>query len=234
MKFTRTSWVGTLAATALACFALPQAHAVCGVPAPVLRPSRFELLPASPLLRTAAWEDEEAGSIVGFWHVKFVSKGSGKVAPDGAEIDAGYSQWHSDHTEIMNSGGRSPLVGDFCLGVWKQVGERTFKLNHFAAGWDATASNLVGPANIRETLTVDRDGQCFTGTFTIDQYTEAGNLVVHLQGIITGTRMNVTTPPTSVLKQSREIKAGIATAASSAGRLAHAAASHGQPTSASW
>jgi len=65
-------------------------------------------------------------SIVGFWHVKFVSDGistgiPGGV-PKGAEVDAGYSQWHSDGTEIMNSGGRAPNTGDFCLGVWAKVG----------------------------------------------------------------------------------------------------------------
>ncbi len=164
---------------------------------PAARPSSFELQSGRPRLLNASLEFLEPG-IVGFWHVKFISKGSGSVAPDGAEIDAGYSQWHSDHTEIMNSGGRSPLMGDFCLGVWKQTGERTYRLNHFAAGYDSTGLNLIGPANIKEYITLDRDCDSFTGTFTIDQYTEAGNVAVHLQGTITGTRITVNTPPTSV------------------------------------
>jgi hypothetical protein len=201
MKLNRTFCVANLAALALALFALPSAHAVCGVPKMAATPSSFHPQLGRPHLLNAAYNPfEEFGEqrIVGFWHVKFVSKGSGASAADGKEIDAGYSQWHSDHTEIMNSAGRSPLMGDFCLGVWKQVGERTYLLNHFAAGWDGNGMNLIGPANIRETVTVDRDGDSFKGTFTIDQYTEAGNVAIHFQGTITGTRITVSTPPTSI------------------------------------
>jgi len=38
-------------------------------------------------------------AIVGFWHVKFISKGTGFI-PDGTVVDMGFSQWHSDGTEI--------------------------------------------------------------------------------------------------------------------------------------
>ena len=71
------------------------------------------------LVAPAGQDDPDSGSqtIVGFWHVKFVSEGSEGI-PDGTEVDAGYSQWHSDGTEIMNSAGRSPITGSFCLGVW--------------------------------------------------------------------------------------------------------------------
>jgi len=44
----------------------------------------------------------EEVSIVGFWHVKFVSEGTTGI-PDGTIIDMGFSQWHSDGTEILNS-----------------------------------------------------------------------------------------------------------------------------------
>jgi len=150
-------------------------------------------------------------SIVGFWHVKFVSDGistgiPGGV-PKGAEVDAGYSQWHSDGTEIMNSGGRAPNTGDFCLGVWAKVGARQYKLNHFAAAWDPTkgavgpagpAGELIGPAHIQEEVTLGPGGDRFAGSFSIDQYDESGNLLVHLEGKITGTRINVDTPESSV------------------------------------
>jgi len=134
---------------------------------------------------------------VGFWHVKFVSKGSAGI-PDGAEVDAGYSQWHSDGTEIMNSAGRSPITSNFCLGVWTKVGERKYKLNHFATAWDPTGSTLIGPANIQEEVTLSADGCKFSGTFTIDQYTEAGNRLAHVVGDITGTRITVDTPSQSI------------------------------------
>jgi hypothetical protein len=141
-------------------------------------------------------QDDGTG-IVGFWHVKFVSEGSQGI-PDGTEIDAGYSQWHSDGTEIMNSGGRSPITGDFCLGVWKSLGNSKYKLNHFAAAWDSTGSNLIGPANIKESITLAPNGSKFSGAFTIDQYDESGNNLAHVQGNITGTRIGVYTKEQSI------------------------------------
>jgi hypothetical protein len=149
-------------------------------------------VPASLLMVS----DGEAG-IVGFWHVKFVSKGSEGI-PDGTEIDAGYSQWHSDGTEIMNSGGRSPLTGDFCLGVWEQVGADTYKLNHFGASWNATGSELVGPGRIQEEVTLASNKKSFSGTFMINQYSESGTLLAHVQGMVTGTRIDVNTTASSI------------------------------------
>jgi hypothetical protein len=150
-------------------------------------------------------------SIVGFWHVKFVSDGISTGIPGGipkgAEVDAGYSQWHSDGTEIMNSGGRAPNTGDYCLGVWAKVGVRRYKLNHFGAAWDPTkgavgpagpAGELIGPGHIQEEVTLHPGGDSFTGSFSTDQYDESGNLLVHLEGKITGTRINVNTPESSV------------------------------------
>jgi hypothetical protein len=136
-------------------------------------------------------------SIVGFWHVKFISEGT-KGIPDGTEIDAGYAQWHSDGTEIMNSAGRSPITGDFCLGVWQKLGNLKYILNHFAAAWDATGANLIGPGNIRESITLDPDGAHFSGTFTIDQYTEAGKRLAHVQGNITAKRIYPGSVPESI------------------------------------
>ncbi len=154
--------------------------------------------------------DDEV-SIIGFWHVKFFSDGvtfgvPGGLPP-GAEVDAGFSQWHSDGTEIMNSGHFAPNESNFCLGVWEQTGLREYKLNHFATFWDPTkgtvgpagpTGELVGPADVHETVTLAPNGESFAGTFTIDQYDESLNLLEHLQGKITGTRITVSTPPSSI------------------------------------
>ena len=78
---------------------------------------RAGYLPASFALRD---DDSEDASIVGLWQVTFTSKGTSGI-PDGTVVDAGYATWHSDGTEIMNSG-RPPITGSFCMGVWKQVG----------------------------------------------------------------------------------------------------------------
>ncbi len=184
----------------------PVAGAQCGgLVMPHVHPSAGAGQAAMPqLLRagllTVGDEDNQEAAIVGFWHVKFVV-GSGSSAQT---IDAGYSQWHADGTEIMNSGGRAPITSNFCLGVWKQVGYRQYKLNHLAAAWDPTpATNapngtLMGPAQIQEFVTVGPGGNHFTGTFTIDQYLENGNLVAHVAGTITGTRITVNTPESSI------------------------------------
>ena len=190
---------------------VPNCLAECGgLTAKLIRPSSFGFNGGHARLVRAALGgggsdlDGDGAPIVGFWHVKFVSDGitSGIPGgiPKGAEVDAGYSQWHSDGTEIMNSGGRAPDTGDFCLGVWQKVGASTYLLNHFAASWDPSkgANGLVGPANIREHVTLAADGQSFWGTFTINQYSETGVKLAHLQGTITGTRITVNTAPSSI------------------------------------
>jgi hypothetical protein len=147
--------------------------------------------------------------IVGMWHVKLVAKSvSGAPVPVGAEIDAGFQQWHSDGTEMLNSG-RPAANSNFCMGVWEQVGPRTFKLNHFAISYtqgpapDAQSgptNTLVGPTSIVEEVTVSPNGNTYTGTFTITDYKEIetshGNSLSWqdtISGTITGTRIDVNT-----------------------------------------
>jgi len=132
----------------------------------------------------------EEVSIVGFWHVKFVSEGTTGI-PDGTIIDMGFSQWHSDGTEILNSS-RPPATSNFCLGVWEKTGNHTYKLNHFALSSDLNG-NLIGPANIREDVTLDASGNSYAGKFTIDQFDLNGNTLAHVAGNISATRITVDT-----------------------------------------
>ena len=141
--------------------------------------------------------DASVDPIVGFWQVTLTAKGNNPGPPDGVVIDKGFSQWHSDGTEILNSS-RAPVTQSFCLGVWKKLASGKYKLNHFPISWDPN-SNLVGVANIREEVTLSADGNTFTGTFTLDQYDQAGNKLVHLIGIVSGTRLTVDTPASAVL-----------------------------------
>jgi len=145
-------------------------------------------------------------TIVGLWKFTFVAKGnSGNPfpvnPPDGTTLDAGYVQWHSDGTEIMNSG-RDPATGSFCLGVWKSIGRSTYKLNHFALSWDATGQScspsqqpgatgcLLGPTNIHEEVTVDHSGNHYDGTLVIDQYDPSGEqLLFELKGTVSADRI---------------------------------------------
>jgi hypothetical protein len=131
------------------------------------------------------------GQIVGFWKFQFVSQGSSGI-PDGAVVDNGFTQWHGDGTEITNSF-RPPSTGNFCLGVWERTGESTYALNHFALGWDSLG-NFIGPVQIKEKVTLSHNSDQFTGTFTIDQFNPTGNVLAHVQGQVTGTRITVDTP----------------------------------------
>jgi hypothetical protein len=190
-------------ALALSLSLVPNSVAECGgTRLAKIRPSSWQFQPGQARLLQAAYvtvsdRRGDSNSIVGFWHVKFIAKGSPGL-PDGTEIDAGYSQWHSDGTEIMNSGARPPLTGDFCLGVWKQMPDGKYRLNHFAASWDSTGTNLIGPAQVREEVTLSSDGNSFSGNFTIDQYDESGKNLGHVQGTITGTRIGVNTKESSI------------------------------------
>ena len=149
-------------------------------------------------LKRQAWHANEFGSaalrlissqdndpITGMWQVTFTS--------DGATIDAGFSVWNADGTEIMNSGDRSPLTSNFCLGVWKSLGNKLYKLNHGAISWDPTGTVQVGPANIVEQVQLSPKGNSFSGTFTITQYDMNKNVLASIAGTITGTRINVDT-----------------------------------------
>jgi hypothetical protein len=127
-------------------------------------------------------------SIVGMWAVKFVSGGK--------QIDFGYSVWHSDGTEFLNSGGRAPATQNYCLGVWTQTGAQTYRLNHLALSYD-TSGNLNGRAQIRENVRLASDGLSFSGPFTIDVFDpKTGTTrLQHVAGTITGKRVTATTTP---------------------------------------
>jgi hypothetical protein len=160
----------------------PEAPGVNG-----FRGVRFVQAAARPSFLPVDWRWDDPAPIVGMWHIQFVVDNG---TPDGIVVDDGFATWHEDGTELMNSG-RAPMTSSFCMGVWKRVGPATFSLNHFALSWDDSGKNFIGPTNIRETVTVDRRGNTYTGNFTITQYlpdgvTPAGGV----SGKVRGTRIN--------------------------------------------
>jgi hypothetical protein len=149
--------------------------------------------------------DHDVDPIVGMWHVKFTAEGNtGSMAPpDGTPIDNAFVQWHSDGTEIMNSG-RPAQDGNFCLGVWKRTGKSSYKLNHFALANDTENApsgigNPAGPTQIGENITLSRDGNSYSGWFTLDAYDTSGKNVAHIIGKISATRITVNTSATCVM-----------------------------------
>jgi hypothetical protein len=202
MKSGNWKIVPALSALALATMFAPYAHAGCGLNTPVRRPASWQPRPqiASPRLVLAALAiDEEAAtphepSMVGTWKEKWIAEaGSSSEFPVGSEFDASYSQWHSDGTEINVSGLRAPLTGDVCLGEWIRTGARTYQMNHFGVSYDSTGANLIGPAHIQQWLTLAPDGNSTSGKFTVVQYDESGNVLAHVNGNVTGTRVTMET-----------------------------------------
>jgi hypothetical protein len=181
------------------------AVAGCGDLASLQGPFEFPQTSLEPRALTASAQPSEAkdssgysrfntASIVGLWKVQLLSKGNGAhnpSIPDGALIDFGYTQWHSDGTEILNSGGHSAASGNFCLGVWGQSGFLTFVLNHFPIAYDPTSGGLVNYIDLREQDTLSPSGDSYTGTFTLDVYTPAGTKVDHVAGTVVATRLTV-------------------------------------------
>jgi hypothetical protein len=132
-------------------------------------------------------------AIVGMWKFSFVAKGNPAPGPaDGTVLDFGYATWHADGTELMNSGARPPQSGDFCMGVWKETAPGTFRLNHYGVAWQPDGSAYLGPANIKEEVTVSDGGRHYAGVFTIDQYDAGGKTVLgHVQGTVSATRVTI-------------------------------------------
>jgi hypothetical protein len=162
--------------------------------------------------------DEEYGPsffhapIVGLWAFKYTSMGNLKTLgiPDGAPIDNGTTGWFADGNEITFSGARNPIVGATCIGVWKQTGERTYALNHIGLSWNPMAPSAApagpgnpgggpgapgGPAFIKQFVTLSRDGQSYTGTFSISQLQPDGKTPAApvIKGTIVATRITVET-----------------------------------------
>ena len=184
------------------------AQAGCGFAPSLLKPNAWNpSTQASPMLQSAYYRPGAEGrflltgddggwpgevGIVGMWRFQL-------LAPNGAVVDDGYVQWHSDGTEIQNSGLHAPITSNFCLGVWKQVGPNSYKLNHFPLAWDATGQSPANAIQLTETVKLT-DKDHYTGTFTLNVYlwtttdslnVAAGGPVATVSGTITATRVTV-------------------------------------------
>ena len=150
-------------------------------------PGRFD---RSWLRSVSDGEADRDDRIVGLWRVIIASKGNGGI-PDGTVLDRGFSQWHADGTEILNSS-RPPVTQSFCLGTWKKVGPSKYVLNHFAISWD-TNNNFAGLGNLRQEVQLSHDGSRFNGTVTIEQFDANGMNPLRINGVVTGQRIGVDT-----------------------------------------
>jgi predicted small lipoprotein YifL len=144
---------------------------------------------AAAATEKASDESSTTASIVGMWKIQLISKGNAPSIPDGALVDFGFTQWHSDGTEIQNSAGVPG--GGFCLGTWVQTGFLGYELNHFPIAFDASTGKVANYINLREQITLAPDGTFYTGTFTENIYDPTGKQVEHIAGTINGERITV-------------------------------------------
>ena len=135
----------------------------------------------SARLHQASLTDFTGQSIVGMW--------SFTMTAGTATVDFGYVQWHSDGTELMNSGGRAPATENFCMGVWKPTGIRRYHLTHYALSYD-TSGTLNAKVIIKEDVTVNTSGTTYTGPFTLSVYDpNSSALLQQVTGQVTGQRV---------------------------------------------
>lgn len=192
MKIWLKSMAALAAVAGLACGA-QQAYAGCGGSVEMLQAAYYPDGSDAGLLQAdyPFGGHSHAAAITGLWRFTFTSDGKHPGPPAGAPVDAGFVAWHADGTEIMNSG-RAPASGSFCMGVWKKTGPRTYRLTHWALSWIPGyvpgmtqswseipggvdgAFQSVGPASILETVTLSRNGDQYSGTFTLTQYVYDG------------------------------------------------------------
>ena len=207
MKVTHRAVTATLSAAVVGMLLVPAASACDMAPQPGAPVAIAQLMqdPNNPLeLVTAANLARElrvavAGkspSLVGMWSFQFISQGNTTRSPsiaDGTQINFGYTQFHSDETEILNAGARSPAQQNFCLGVWQDTGNSTYQVNHFALNYDAATGALLGRILVIEKITVSPGGTALSGTFVETVYDTKGNQTDHLTGQVTAQRITVDT-----------------------------------------
>lgn len=181
--------------------------------------ARMMFLAATPQSKTKAFSNpvQAMEPIAGLYEFTLISEGTPGIT-NGTVVDHGYSVWHADGSEVMNSG-RPAGDSNFCLGTWAQTGKQSYALNHYTLSWFQTASGspdtgapplppgalyyvnneFAGPGNISETIKLAKDHQSYMGTFTITQYDRSGNVVpgFPITGNAYGTRLTIDSPPFS-------------------------------------
>ena len=122
--------------------------------------------------------------IVGLWKQELSDPGQGYS-------DKGYTTWHSDHTEFLNSE-RAPASGAVCQGVWAKVGRSRYRLNHYALafGDDVHVTNIV---RIREIVQVEPSRNSYYGRFTVTLYDTHHTQLAEFKGQVKGERIRMDT-----------------------------------------
>jgi hypothetical protein len=139
--------------------------------------------------------DSKSDSIVGLWSVTF-------LLGNGTLFDYAFEQWHSDGTELTMDVAVPPAAGNVCLGVWEPAGPRTVKLHHVGWNWDFSVppapgtapGTLAGIFVLDMKVTVSKDGQSYSGTFSTYSTTFPGLAFIpgsYVEGTVSASRITV-------------------------------------------
>jgi hypothetical protein len=130
--------------------------------------------------------ENHPATIVGMWHVTYT------IGDTDTVFNKTLDQWHSDGTEFENAD-LSPLGGNICMGVWKQVGARTVHLHHIGLLFSPDGLDATGSFTLDEINTVAANGKTYSGTFVFKVYDTNGNFVSgsEVDGKIAATRITV-------------------------------------------
>jgi hypothetical protein len=169
---------GMVARASAACFSTPTTL-------PVVTP-RAQFSAASAAVGPVISDGQSSASPVGLWNSEFLL-GNGP-----ARYDQTFQIIHADGTEMMVSNGLPPSLGNVCVGIWKQIGPRTFTLKHMTWNWDGNGG-FAGTFLMTVTLRLDRRGSNYVGSWSADSYDPDGELIpeLHAEGTARGTRIGI-------------------------------------------
>jgi hypothetical protein len=195
----RLTVIALLAATTLATPAL-----ACQNPSFAARKAAALTEPEAPILPAVGADNPRAGfvletngspaSIVGMWHtVLRIGNANGPV------YDESLEQFHSDGTELLVSNGLPPALGNVCIGVWKRVGPRSYKLHHMTWNWApedggfGVPGTFVGHFELDMVLDLDPNGRTFRGRWSAKNFDTAGAHIPALdaEGAVRGVRLTI-------------------------------------------
>jgi hypothetical protein len=124
-------------------------------------------------------------AINGLWKITFYDgpNATGNVT------DVAFDAWQLDGLEILNDY-TPPQAGNVCLGTFKPTGRNTYQLTHPAWLFDLSG-NPTGIEMLYENVTLSRDRNTMTGTYTIAFFDLTGTLSAgpSLTGSLMATRI---------------------------------------------
>ncbi len=151
------------------------------------------LLPVWPLLAVfavsltaglgrAQSNAEQVNDLTGAWLLKVTL-----TAPAPNEFRA-LATFTKDGNFIATAQGDGPAHG-----VWVKTGARTFVVSFATINWQADGS-LFGILKVNLTLTLDEKSDQLTGQLQAQLVDPSGNIIVSLQGTVTGERIRIQGP----------------------------------------